>query len=245
MTEGQSFKGPNEYRERFYNEVIQFADKVSSRGFPHFGGNENDNASKFMEGIQQANEPGFSKEPKEFHPYVSKDWEGVEDAAKHLAQFVDPNNLLDRDGGHPRRPLVIFAFDEAHVLTDNPPMMNRPDRWTLFSELRRVLRHTSNRAIFSLFLSTAKRFNLFSPEIRSDPSARIQNSSLTPLDPITEISFDNLAYDAPEGQIMLNRVVGMDWMCHLGRPLYVLFEHRFNEQLTSHVEQVRGHLRCP
>ena len=85
---------------------------------------------KFMKGIQQANEPGFSKEPKEFHPYVFKDWEGVEDAAKHLAQFVDPNNLLDRDGGHPRRPLVIFAFDEAHILTDNPPMVDRPDRWT-------------------------------------------------------------------------------------------------------------------
>ena len=243
MTDGQSFKGPNEYRERFYNEVIQLADKVSSRGFPHFG--ENDNVSKFIEGIQQANEPGFSKEPEEFQPYVSKDWEGVEDAAEHLAQFVDPNNLLDRDEGHPRRPLVIFAFDEAHILTDNPPTVNRPDRWTLFSELRRVLRLTSNRAIFSLFLSTAGRFNLFSPEIRSDPSARIQNSSLTPLDPITEISFDNLAYDAPEGQIMLNRVVGMDWMCHLGRPLYVLFEHRLHEQLTSHVEQVRGHLRCP
>ena len=110
-----------------------------------------------MEGIQQANEPGFSKEPKEFHPCVSKGWEGVEDAAKHLAEFVDPNNLLDRDGGHPRPPLVIFAFDEAHILTDNPPMVNRSDRWTLFSELRRVLRYSSNRAIFSFFLSFDSR----------------------------------------------------------------------------------------
>ncbi|KAH9990646.1 hypothetical protein BJV74DRAFT_920614 [Russula compacta] len=40
------------------------------------------------------------------------------------------------------------------------------------------------------------------------------------LDPITEVGFDTLAYDAPEGKIMLNWVVGMDWMCHLGRPLF-------------------------
>ena len=47
MTDGQSFKGPNDYRERFHNEVIQSADKVSSRGSPHFG--ENDNVSKVHE----------------------------------------------------------------------------------------------------------------------------------------------------------------------------------------------------
>jgi hypothetical protein len=196
-----------------------------------------------MQGIQQTHHLSSPKEPEEFHPWVSKDWEEVKDAGEHLAQFVDPNNLLDCDQGQPRRPLVILAFDEAHILTDNPSIANRTTMWNLFSELRRILRQTSDQAIFSLFLSTAGHFNLFSPDIRSDPSRRIRNFSLGPLDPITETSFDTLAYDAPEETITLSRVVGMDWMCHLGRPLYVHFDYRFNEQLTSHLEQVRGHLR--
>ncbi len=37
---------------------------------------------------------------------------------------------------------------------------------------------------------------------------------------------------------MLDRVVEMDWLCHLGRPLYVLFGYwyPFSEQLTSHLD---------
>jgi len=122
--------------------------------------------------------------------------------------------LLDRDNELPRRPLVIFAFDEAHILTDNPSTMNRATTWNLFLELRRILRETSGRAIFSLFLSTAGRFN----------------------------SFDDPAYDAPEYEIMLEQVVEIDWMCHLGRPLALLGYH-FSEHLTSHLEQVRVRLR--
>lgn len=92
----------------------------------------------------------------------------IQDAGEKLSEFVDPQYKLDRPKG-PRRPLVILAFDEAHVLTDIPP--NKP--WKLFSELRRILRQISMHPIFSLFLSTAGRFNLFSPVTRSDPSLRV------------------------------------------------------------------------
>ena len=213
MTEGQSYQGPNAYRESFYKKVTQLADEVSFRKFCVFG--ENNRFPKFMEGSHQKD----TKDPAELRPYVSKDGYGIEDAGKLLADFIDRGKLLDSKEGFPRRPLIIFAFDEAHILTDNPPTKNRATKWNLFSELRRVLRQTSNQAIFSLFLSTAGRFNLFSPEISSDPSRRIQNCSLSTLDPITEISFDDLAYDAPEYKIMLEQVVDVDWMCHLGRPL--------------------------
>ena len=178
-----------------------------------------------MEGSQQQ-----TNSPEEFPPYVSKDGDGIENAGKLLAQFVDPHNLLDRHHvGQPRRPLVIVSFDEAHLFTDDPSMTNRATKWNLFSELRRILRQTSDYAIFSLFLSTAGRFNLFSPEISSDPSLRIKNSTLSTLDPITETSFDDLAYDASEDKIMLSYVVEIDWMCHLGRPLYALFDYHFSE----------------
>jgi hypothetical protein len=209
--------------------------------FHHFS--EDDSFPKFIVDSIQINDPKHANEAEEHHPYVSKDGSGVETAGELLARFVDPSKLLDHNAGRPRRPLVIFAYDEAHILTDTPSgTESGTTKWNLFSELRRILRQTDKHAVFSLFLSTAGRFNLFSPEMSSDPSMRIQNSNLSTLDPITEISFDDLAYPAPEYEVMLETVVEIDWMCHLGRPLYVLFGYHFIEQLTHHLEQVRVHL---
>jgi hypothetical protein len=132
--------------------------------------------------------------------------------------------VLDPDQG-PRWPLVILAFDESHILTDNPTNWS----WTLFSELRRTLREIVDRPIFSLFLSTAGSFHLFSPEIKEDNSGRVTNGLLCPLNPISETSFDDLAFAAQEGTVSLDRVVQMDWMSHLGRPLWVHFPSAFRE----------------
>jgi hypothetical protein len=172
-----------------------------------------------------------SKEPRIPGQFVSKDREGLGGAGEKLSMFVDPCKMLDRVKGS-RRPLVIFAFDEAHILTDNPPKKD----WNLFSELRRILRQISDDAIFSVFLSTAGRFHLFLPEIRSDHSDRIRDASERPLDPITEISFDDLAFPAPADAVFLDRVVQMEWISHLGRPLYVHFGLPCSEQLTSYLE---------
>jgi hypothetical protein len=98
--------------------------------------------------------------------------------------------------------------------------------WNLFSELRRILRQLTMHPIFSLFLSTAGRFNMFSPETRSDPSNRVRDASSPTLDPITEISFDDLAFSALPGTVTLEQVVEMRWICHLGRPLYVHFDYQ-------------------
>jgi hypothetical protein len=196
-----------------------------------------------MEGSKQVEDSDATKGTEQRHSYASKDGDQITNAGKQLAEFVDPLNLLDRPETEPRRPLVILSFDEAQILTDNPSVMNRTTKWNMFSELRRILRQTSDYAIFSLFLSTAGRFNLFSPEISTDPSFRVKNFHLSTLDPITEISFDELAYPAPEYGIELKHVVEFDWMCHLGRPLYALFECHFSAQLTPHLEQVRVYLR--
>lgn len=163
--------------------------------------------------------------------YLIENREGVEQAGERLCRFVDPHRLLDSTKG-PRWPLVVFAFDEAHTLTDNPP----DKEWSLFLELRRILRQIHNLPIFSLFLSTAGRFNLFSPAIRSDPSNRVRDPSSRPLDPIPEISFDDIAYPALENSVTLDRVVQMDWMSHLGRPLYVHSSYPSREPLISHLE---------
>jgi hypothetical protein len=162
---------------------------------------------------------------------VSEDRVGLEEAGEKLCRFVDPHRLLDSAEG-PRWPLVVFAFDEAHILTDNPP----DDDWNLFLELRRILRQIHKFPIFSLFLSTAGRFNLCSSEIRSDPSNRVRDPSFRPLDPISEISFDDLEYPALKDTVTLDRVVQIDWISHLGRPLYVHSSYPFREQLTSQLE---------
>jgi hypothetical protein len=127
---------------------------------------------------------------------------------------------------------LIESKDEAHTLTDNPPGA----KWNLFLELRRTLRDIHDLPIFSLFLSTGGRFNLFSPEIRSDPSNRIRDVSLRPLDPIPEISFDDTACTAFEDTVTLGRVVQMNWIAHLGRPLYVRSSYPSRGRLTFRLE---------
>ena len=226
MTKGQTFDSQNTYRIAFYDEVIKRAQEVNFHLLQSTSGN---NLSfKFTQHCQE--NPGkTARSPPRF---VSQG-KGVEEAGARLCKFIDPHNLLDSIKGRPRRPLVIISFDESHILTDNP----QDTLWTLFSELRRVFRGIVEFAIFSVFLSTAGRFHRFSPEKRQDPSGRIANSVLRLLHPISEISFDDIAFPANENTVSLHRVVEMDWISHLGRPLYVPFDVPLASSLcTSHLD---------
>jgi len=178
-------------------------------------------------------EPNSDSPPRYTSESVGKDYnpgDGVKEAGEKLCRFIDPKRVLDARNGS-RRPLVILSFDESHILADIP----KRSSWTLFSELRRVLREIIDHPIFSLFLSTAGRFHLFSPEIRSDRSNWITNHELAPLHPISEICFDDIAYPAKEYTVSLDRVVKTDWISHLGRPLYVHFTYYSQEQLTYYL----------
>jgi hypothetical protein len=158
----------------------------------------------------------------------------VEDAGLSLCRYIDPQGLLDSATG-PRWPLVILYFDEAHLLTDLPERSpSQYASWTLFSELRRGLREVVDKPIFTLFLSTAGRPNLLSPAIKADPSTRMYNLEESPVHPISEISFDDLAYPAYPNSVTLDRVVELDWISHIGHPLYVQSAYSFSVQLTSH-----------
>ena len=150
------------------------------------------------------------------------DREGVEEAGRRLCKFIDPREMPYSIEGS-RRPLVIISFDESHILSDNP----RGTMWTIFSELCHVFQRIAGYPIFSLFLSTAPRFNRFSPGRFSDPSTRIANAEVHFFHPICEISFDDIAFPSSEHTVSLHRVVEMDWICHLGRPLYVCFVYFF------------------
>jgi hypothetical protein len=180
--------------------------------------------------VEKSREVDDEKEPG--HDWYISGGEGPREAGEKLCRFIDENGFLDSENG-PRRPLVVLAFDEADALTDNPP--NKED-WNLFSELRRVLRQIKEHPIFSLFLSTAGRFDKFTPEIHSDLSARAREPDNRPLDPISEISFDDVAYPALKGTITIDKVVEIDWISHLGRPLYVHPSYPFREPLSYHLE---------
>jgi hypothetical protein len=223
MTKGQSFEASNDYRKNFYRDVISLASAEVNFCAP-IGFLKMTNISKFTRD-NQVTEPGSP--PR----YVDQSQCGVRESAEELCRLIDPQKTLDSPKG-PRRPLVILAFDESHLLTDNP----KNSTWNLFLELRRTLREMVKSPIFSLFLSTARRFYKFSPEIRSDPSTRIAKADLIPLDPISEISFDDLAFPAGENTVTLNRVVQMDWISHLGRPLYVYLPYSFEKLLTFCLE---------
>jgi hypothetical protein len=216
MTAGQTFDSPNEYRKRFYDEVINETEDVSFHDPLYFS--EDDKVFKSVKEYKKVNENQESPPRYEFQ----KGW--VRNAGSRLCEYIDPQGLLDSATG-PRRPLVILNFDEAHLLTNLPEY--HPS-WTLFSKLQRVLREVGDMPIFSLFVSTAGRPDLFSPETRSDPSSQI-----TTLDPISEISFDDLAYPAYPNSVTLDRVVELDWISHLGRPLYVQSANSFDVQLTD------------
>ena len=173
----------------------------------------------------------FRNDDKESR-YMSKDGGGVLEAATSLCDFIDEHKLLDSARG-PRQPLVVLAFDEAHILTDNPPGQTE---WNLYSELRRILRQIDDLPIFSLFVSTAGRFDKFSPVIHCDPSARAGEPDNRPLDPISEISFDDIAYPALEGTVTIDNVVEIGRLSHFGRPLYVHPSYPFRELLSYRLE---------
>ncbi|KAI9434407.1 hypothetical protein F5148DRAFT_998459 [Russula earlei] len=197
MTMGQSYRGTNVYRGSFYDDVIKMATEFA------------ENSENVGDKVELGRGRGRSVSAR-------SDWrEGLHEAGENLCRFIDEYKVLDFKEG-PRRPLVVLAFDEAHVLLDNP---HEQKGWNLFSELHHILRQIDDFPIFSVFISTSGRFH-FSREIRSDPSAWTRESNNPPLTLFSEISFDDVAYPALKDTVTIHKVVKIDWISHLGRPLF-------------------------
>jgi len=140
---------------------------------------------------------------------------GVAEAGINLKNFIDKDSSICSTKNGMKRPLVVLAFDEAHNIAEFPD-----DRgWSIYSELRRCLCQLLGLPIFTLFLSTAGKFRLFSPNKQRGPSSRVVLGSKWVLPPITETGFDQFAIRAIENQTTLDDVVEDKWICSLGRPL--------------------------
>jgi len=164
--------------------------------------------SFFDKVIKQANQLSSTTSNAEY---------SISEAGIRLKEFIDEHGDIRSEVESTKWPLVVLAFDEAHNLTGFPT----DGRWTVYSELRRSLCWLVQLPIFTLFLSTAGKFRLFSPDRLNDYSGRVKLGYQRVLPPITETGFDQFALTAIENQTTLDQVVQDEWICSFGRPLCV------------------------
>ena len=130
----------------------------------------------------------------------------------------DTKHESDEHGGA-KWPSLIFAFDEAHVLTEKRFDWAKPE--TMFSELQKALRSIGDLDVFSLFLSNTGDVSQFGGETVSDLSSRfrIHKKPLPP--PFTNMGFDQFTRDAlsKHKSPTLSQVSSIDTMVSFGRPL--------------------------
>ncbi|KAI0259430.1 hypothetical protein BC834DRAFT_974310 [Gloeopeniophorella convolvens] len=185
MTHGQAFGSANDYRKKFYKDVI-------------------DGARTFASGSRRVHEQRQRHRP----------------GGDEVERFIDPARVWGDQAGKEtdlRRPFLILAFDESHRLTES----DKQDGWSVFSELR-----------LPSILST----------LPSDPSSRISREEYSVLPPITETGFDVLAPVACEGVVTLSQVTGLDWICHLGRPLFgSLYDFAPNSIARKNIHRLAKH----
>lgn len=134
MTDGQKFEGTGQYRQEFFEEVIDRAKDV--RSFIGFV------VVSVLMGFRKAIHIENGTEQKRLssfrlpRPYLNT---GPRQAGAKLTSFICPPKGFCREN-RLQRPIVILAFDEAHQLADHVYGQN----WTLLSELRRVLLHETH-----------------------------------------------------------------------------------------------------
>jgi hypothetical protein len=135
---------------------------------------------------------------------------------KHLKSLHNESTSLSD-------PLVILAFDEPHTITKQ--QQQGGEQWSVFNELRYVLRRLRDRPLFSLFLSTTgkiSRFASYAVKEVQDNSARIILPNLVVIQPYTDLGFDALSRKiAVNGSWDLERLTTDAHISSMGRPLYV------------------------
>ena len=116
-------------------------------------------------------------------------------------------------------PMVILAYDEAHILCDEKyNALN--DTWSNFSEFRRIHRYLNKYPIFSVFLSTSGKIQDLTPPPQHDKSKRLENRELVLLPPFTELGFDQMIQPTiSEGSVSIDDLSTLKYMAMFGRPL--------------------------
>jgi hypothetical protein len=136
--------------------------------------------------------------------------------ALDLIEFLSPGLEGVERRTHP--PLVILAFDEAHVLSAKKHQSNT-GYFSKFSELQCALRALNKLPIFSVFLSTNGSIQNITLWAGLDSSCRVQKSELVLLPPFTELGFDQMVGQISDGALTIEDVSATSFMVRFGRPL--------------------------
>jgi hypothetical protein len=124
----------------------------------------------------------------------------------------------------PDAPVIIVAWDEAHLMTKLKLAPGADNRgWSYFTELRHTLRGLSNDPCFCLFMSTTGKLVQFTPAPEDDISRRILYGDLILIQPFTDLGFDTLTKKISlEKMPDLEYLASDGYMAHLGRPMSVI-----------------------
>lgn len=148
--------------------------------------------------------------------YVDTATHDAQEAAKELTALIghDPGTIQTN-------PLVVMYFDDSHDLFEKKTADNDTYYGALLYALASLVMDGHNN-LFSLFLSTNSRLTRYDPIIgMRTPGSRVQSEGYQA--PFTELSFDcHPSFPIKESEWTMKQVVGLDFMCRFGRPLYVL-----------------------
>jgi hypothetical protein len=145
----------------------------------------------------------------------------VDKLIKWLGKLDDGRS--DKSSGLAKHPRFVVMFDEAHSLSATLSGAN----WTIFSELRRVIRKIEEE-VFFFFLSTAGKMYQFTPPPGDDTSDRVADGQLGILTPFTRTGFTWFALRLDkdkeknnEGRLQtdLEAVTSLRWQAHDSRAL--------------------------
>jgi hypothetical protein len=234
MTAGQTMKEHNEFRRRFYQQVVRTAKeklvaeyvcllylgyihrlKVSHKA-PHPG---NDRGSGNISPPTSNDAPDYNFSPAaSCHKLV----ESLKAMKQHSSLSPVKQKATSKAGQvfektKDDHPLIILAFDEAHTLT------NREETgyttWSNFSVMRHVFLALYRFPLFALFLSTTGKISQFSlPD--EDTSKIIVIGDLILIQPFTDLGFDMLAKQVSlDARWNLERVTADSHIVYVACPL--------------------------
>ncbi|KAL0948165.1 hypothetical protein HGRIS_014960 [Hohenbuehelia grisea] len=218
----------NDFRQKFYREVIKDADACYAKVTTKF---EQRKKTAALDG------PHVSPRSKKQSADGTTESESTTIDMELMSILLEAWSKLDevlkdRPGVPEAGPRVLLGFDESHDLTTTQQGNNDdPFTWSNFGELRATLRALNDCSLFTIFLSTTGRFSQFTPLSRDDMSSRVYNHSLKLIPPYCDIGLDVLALASQEkldltGRWTLRKVAGDAYMTLLGRPLFGLVYQR-------------------
>lgn len=148
----------------------------------------------------------------------------ADSALKLLSDYLESLPNTRPEGKQKKRktknqaPLILLGFDEAHIIAER----KGPDgeQWSVFQQVRQLLRSFRDLPIFSLFLSTTGKISQFTSAAEDDLSKRIIKGDLVAGQPFTDLGFDPLAVRISlNGDWNLEKLTENGHICTMGRPL--------------------------